>query len=523
MAMTTTTTSTTTIVPAWCALESEQWADALFAQVWQAYCACRIRKRRTSATQRFELQLFERLVSIVEALQARKWQPSRSVAFVVSQPKHREIHAAPFADRVVHHLLVPPLEACFEPVFIHDSYANRRGKGTHAAVERLQSWLRRGQGPLCYLQLDIANFFNSIVHPLLLAQLEQRLRKCVQRKMLGHSQANFLLWLCEQVVYGTRAQSAQLIGRREDFMRVPVHKRLAHAAPERGLPIGNLTSQFFGNVYLNALDQFVKHRLKAQYYLRYVDDFVLLHRDARQLRVWRGEIERFLQESLQLRLRDEGALKPVSSGIDFLGYVIRTDYRLVRRRVVHQLKQKLRQSQRSLVRRTETGTQLMLQPRERDRLMAYLNSYMGHFSHAQSSRLKQSLWRDSPWLSDLCGLSATGTLENRWKIEPRGLAAQQRWLCEQYPGVWPLLRVGRSWMLGEDQAVQAAAWLNSPLSRPPRSGFTAVLELPAKRKAVLTAELQRRRIPHLWTAEEGRYRDGRRRRVVAGIWRPHQR
>jgi len=162
----------------------------LFA-LWRAYRACRKGKRNTRDTQRYEAGLPDQLVSARNRLASSTWQPSRTLAFVVSSPKLREIHAAPFADRVVHHLLADRLARIYEPVFIHDSYANRLGKGTHAAVERLQGFMRAAGGqalsnkqrfPEVYaLQLDIANFFNCIHRPSLFRLIQARLLRAVRR------------------------------------------------------------------------------------------------------------------------------------------------------------------------------------------------------------------------------------------------------------------------------------------------------------------------------------------------------
>jgi hypothetical protein len=131
----------------------------------------------------------------------------------------------------------------------------------------------------------------------------------------------------------------------------PPHKTLFGTENRRGLPIGNLTSQFFSNVYLNELDQFVKHRLRARHYLRYSDDFVLVHEDPAQLLAWRGQIQTFLAERLRLTLTDALASpQPISNGVNFLGYIVRPDYLLVRRRVVSRLKRRLRDAEQQLVR-----------------------------------------------------------------------------------------------------------------------------------------------------------------------------
>src|SRR5690606_1428471 len=184
-----------------------------------------------------------------------------------------------------------------------------------------------GQGGGWYLQLDIHNFFNSIHRPTLWTILKPKLeRQGVSEQVLRATHALLRRGpLHAGVVYhGTAAERAM----------VPAHKRLENAAASCGLPIGNLSSQFFANVYLDRLDQFVKHTLKAKRYLRYVDDFVLVHEDRQQLEQWQSEIEQFLARSLRLKLKDDIRLRPLTDGIDFLGYIVRPTHTLVRRRVV---------------------------------------------------------------------------------------------------------------------------------------------------------------------------------------------
>ena len=272
MATTTPTTRATTTPCGWCAAESDNAGVFSFRSLYQAYRACRRGKRGARATQRHELWLLDHLIETREALQARRWTPARSVSFVTLRPKAREIHAAPFADRVVHHWLVSRLEPLYEPRFIHDSYANRRGKGTHAAVDRLQTFQRQvtrnGQRRAWFLQLDIRNFFYSIDRARLLALLRRRLDQARGRGERTTAETAALDWLCTVILETDPAAGSQRAGPAARFQRVPAHKRLDRAPPGRGLPIGNLTSQFFGNVYLNELDQFVKHTLRCRHYLR---------------------------------------------------------------------------------------------------------------------------------------------------------------------------------------------------------------------------------------------------------------
>ena len=241
------------------AVRAGEGQSVSFTDLRSAWREARRGKKPSADQASFELRWIDHLFALEERLNAGTWHPSAPTCFIAQSPKAREIHAPAFADRVVHHYVVPRLEAIYEPAFIHDSFSNRRGKGTHAAVDRLQGFVRQvhsGQGGGWYLQLDVRNFFNSIHRPTLYAMLKVKMERegiaePVRRAV--HALLNFpisrtgVVWAC------TPAERAA----------VPEHKRLENAAPGCGLAIGNLSSQFFANVYLDRLDQFVKHELRA--------------------------------------------------------------------------------------------------------------------------------------------------------------------------------------------------------------------------------------------------------------------
>ena len=305
-------------------------------------------------------------------LKTKTYRPSRSILFAARKPKLREIFAADFRDRVVHHVLVDYLERIYEPIFIHDSYACRKDKGTHAAVMRLQSFLRKasknGKTRAYYLQLDIKDFFTSIDKNILFSLLKNK------------TSNRDILWLTRQVLFHDPTKFFILRDDENIVNKVPSNKSLFGKHNLMGLPIGNLTSQFFANVYMNELDQFVKHSLKVHFYIRYVDDFVLLSDNLETLIKWRQDIERFLSEKLLLRLHPKRRkLQPISNGIDFLGYIIRSDYILVRRRVINNLNSRLRHFER-------------LNPTSSiNALQACVQSYLGHFKWADTYRLMKGL------------------------------------------------------------------------------------------------------------------------------------
>lgn len=220
-----------------------------FQDLYQAYRVCRRRKRKTANTQRYEMQLLDNLFDTLAELQGRSYQPQRSLCFVAKQPKAREIHAADFSDRVIHHWLVPRLEAIYEPVFIHDVYSNRQGKGTHKAVQRLQSFMRSTHSGHYFLQLDIANFFNTIDRSVLFNLIQQRLQKAVAKAKVFREEAVVMRWLVYVILKHDVTDACFYRGRASDFALIPPHKRLSEAGDSKGLPIGNLTSQCFSGYH----------------------------------------------------------------------------------------------------------------------------------------------------------------------------------------------------------------------------------------------------------------------------------
>jgi len=330
----------------------------------------RARAKKVPSTNQlaFEANWIDNLLNLQEQINAGAWAPRPTTCFIAQRPKARQIHAPDFSDRVVHHWLVPKLEAMFESGFIHDSYANRIAKGTHAAVDRLRDFVRQvdsGQGGGWYLQLDVRNFFNTIHRPTLYAMLKRRMEREHASEIVRRATHALLRASVQSqgVVHCSSAASRAL---------VPEYKRLENAANGCGLPIGNLSSQFFANVYLDRLDQFVKHKLKAPRYLRYVDDFVLVHSSRAELELWQRAIEEFLRDELRLELKPDIRLRPLSAGIDFLGYVVFPTHTRVRRRVV----------------RHAFAAVKSANPEQRPAVLA---SYLGHFSHADAFRLSATL------------------------------------------------------------------------------------------------------------------------------------
>lgn len=243
-------------------------------------------KRKKTDVREFEMRLEDRVFDLHYALKNGSYQHSGYKSFYVNDPKRRHIHKASVKDRLVHHAVVRVLTPLFERKFIFDSWSCRKGKGTHRAVRRFQdmAWRlsRNNTRTVWVLKLDIRKCFASVSHEILL--------KILTRTIRGQK----ALDLCEEII--------------KSF--------------SNGLPLGNLTSQLFVNIYLNELDQFVKHELKARAYLRYSDDFALLDLDRNILSRRLEAIRNFLENELQFRLHtDKIILEPYYRGIDFLGFI----------------------------------------------------------------------------------------------------------------------------------------------------------------------------------------------------------
>jgi hypothetical protein len=390
-----------------------------FENLHRQYLNCRRNKRNTQNALRFEVEQEKNLFDLQAALRDRTYRPARSVCFFVQKPKLREIFAADFADRVVHHVLIDYLEKIWEPIFIHDSYACRKGKGVHAGVDRLARGIRQitanGHRPAWYLQLDIHNYFMSIDKTILMELLAPK---------ISDPDA---LWLTQVLVFHDCTERYVIKGDPGLLARMPPHKTLFHAPKDKGLPIGNLNSQFFANVYLNVLDQFVKHELKCRHYLRYCDDFVLLSEDPGQLRDWRDRIGCVLGERLALELNPQRErLRPVADGVDWLGYIVRGDYRLVRRRVVGALKDKLHAARAALVHPGRGHDRYRFTREIIDTLHGSLASYLGHSQRAHARTLWQSLWRDHAWLAEYFVLDWVRLRLERRYLPPDGATSVAR-------------------------------------------------------------------------------------------------
>lgn len=342
-------------------------------ELFQAYYDCRTRKRNTHNALAFERRLERNLLDLYHELHAGAYAPGRSLCFVVTHPKPREIWAADFRDRIVHHLLYNRIAPDFYRAFSVESAACIPGRGTLYAVERLTRHLRSATQdwtvPRSVLQMDLANFFVSIDKAVLDGLLARRIHD------------TYTLHLARLLLHHDPTTNVHVRSSAALMRTIPPHKSLFTAQGRgRGLPIGNLTSQFFANVYLNPLDQFIKRELRQRYYIRYVDDLVIVSQDgqtASDLHTLSRRIATFASDTLHAEFHPRKThLQPAEQGINFVGYVVRPHARYLRRRTLATAHYRLRHL-----------------PADPAAARQSLNSYLGLLRHTDGWRQRQALAR----------------------------------------------------------------------------------------------------------------------------------
>lgn len=308
----------------------------------------------------FNYNLETELARIKTQLETRTYHPGAYKTFEIVEPKRRMISAAPYRDRVVHHALCNIIVPIFERTFIADSYANRVGFGTHKALRRFTKFARSSR---YILQCDIRKYFPSIDHEILKALLRRKL-KCPDT-----------LWLVETIIDGSNPQETVIDYFPGDDLLTPFQKR-------RGLPIGNLTSQFFANVYLNGFDHFVKEKIQAEKYIRYVDDFALFSDNPEFLKAARIAIEDYLA-SLRLKIHPvKSQLFETQQGANFLGFRILPDCIRVRTENLRRARRRLRRMQRDFAQGKI----------EESEINQSIQSWVAHLKHGDTWQLRQKLF-----------------------------------------------------------------------------------------------------------------------------------
>lgn len=324
--------------------------------LWQELCSYsniqlafkRARKHKTLKPYvlEFEADVESNLTLLRTELLFHSYQPKPLETFILRDPKTRKISKSHFRDRVIHHALCNVIEPLFEKTFIYDSYANRIGKGALKALERFEFFARKTSHnhskTTFVFKADIRHYFETVDHTILLTILKKKIKD--QR----------IIWLIKKILH--------------------------NYSSKKGMPLGNLTSQFFANVYLNELDQFIKHQIKAKYYIRYVDDFVIIDRSKERLEEYEKKINHFVQHYLSLDLHpDKSKIILLQRGVEFLGFKIFPHHRLLKKRNQRKCKRKIKDIY-SLFEKQEINF---------DSVYNFMEGWCAYAKHANTYNLRQ--------------------------------------------------------------------------------------------------------------------------------------
>lgn len=352
----------------------------LLFDLYYAFQCAKKHKSNKEYVKVFERNLHNNLVELRNELYERRYKPQPSACFIITDPKKREIFAANFRDRIVHHLYYNYTYELFDRTFIEDSYSCRKGKGTHYGIHRLEKHIRQESEnytkPTYVLKMDIKGYFIHINRPLLLKFTINTLDK-MYYKYGNVIDYGLIKYLSEVIILLNPVENCVVKSNRKEWITLDKSKSLFFSNEDCGLPIGNLTSQLFSNVYLNILDQFIKRTLHCKHYGRYVDDFYIVSSDKKLLKSIITEIERFMIDSLHLEIQNKKThIIDVKYGVEFLGAYVKP-YRLyVSNKTIKRINRKLYRFQNYDVVVNVSNM---------------VNSYLGIFSHYKSNLLKKNV------------------------------------------------------------------------------------------------------------------------------------
>jgi RNA-directed DNA polymerase len=327
-----------------------------------AYKKARKGKTKKDYVIKFEEHLNKNLKNLQFELMSLTYKPPSLKKFILRDPKTRTISRSDFRDRVVHHAICNIIEPLFNKSFIYGSCANQKGKGNLFAIKRFNIFKRKiskNNTKNCYiLKADIKHYFREVNHNILINLIT---RKISDKKVL--------------ILIRKILDNNQNSRERERETR--------QSDSNKGMPLGNLTSQLFANIYLNELDYFVKHNLKLKYYLRYVDDFVILHKDEKQLIIWKNKIKRFLKQELKIELHpDKTRIISLKKGIDFVGFRNFYYFRLLRKRNIKKMKWKKSMFNQGLI--------------KKEKFLESLQGWNAYAKWADTYKLRKNLFNDKP-------------------------------------------------------------------------------------------------------------------------------
>ena len=336
----------------------------------------------------FEPEYEKKLLELHKEIINGTYSLRPSICFISFHPITREVFAADFRDRVVHHLVYNYINPYFEKIFIHDCYSCRSGKGTSCGIKRLDHFIRSCSCNYqwdCYiLKLDIIGYFMAINRSILYRKTENTLKRF--REDI-HFDYKLVMRLIRMIIFSDPTENCSVRGSSLDWKSLPKTKSLFFAGENKGLPIGNLTSQLFGNVYLNDFDHFVKCKLGCKYYGRYVDDFVIVHRDKKFLKSIIPIIKNYLQTELSLELHpDKIYLQHYTKGVRFLGTVIKPHRIYIHKRTKGSFYNAIIRWNNIFA---NNGNKFS--PKEKAQFTACMNSYLGIMSHYKTYKQRRKM------------------------------------------------------------------------------------------------------------------------------------
>jgi len=308
---------------------------SLIEDIFQAYYDARQNKRNSSTSLLFELEYEKNLVKLFWEISERRYNTSPHSAFIIEKPVKREVFASEFRDRIIHHLIFNYINPIFDPLFINDSYSCRINKGTSYGIKRADYFIKacsqNYKKDAYIMKLDIEGYFMSIDRTLLFEIIKKQV---IKRQDKLTCELDLILFLLEKIIFCDPTKNCIVKSDREAWQGLPKSKSLFFSKPGKGLPIGNLTSQLFANIYLNEIDQFIKRNLKFKYYGRYVDDMIFVDNDKERLLLAIADIKEYLADNLSLKLHPKKIyLQHFSKGVNFLGVFIKPHRVLAGKRV----------------------------------------------------------------------------------------------------------------------------------------------------------------------------------------------
>ena len=343
----------------------EQVVD--YDNLYRAYLNARLCKRYRYEVLNFSAHLEDNLVKLQKELIDRTYTLGKYREFYIYEPKKRLVMAQPFKDRVVQWAIYRVLNPVFAQGYITDSYACIKERGTHKAVKRLHYWLRQvGKKPEKYyfLKLDISKYFYRIDHDVLMGILKRKIHD------------DDMIFLLDKIVNSSETNFGLPPG------KSPGEVKRSDRVSEKGMPVGNLSSQMFANLYLNELDQYCKRTLGIHFYVRYMDDVIILHQDKDQLHEWKRIIDTFLKEKLQLDLNEKTCIRPITLGVEFCGYKIWNTHIKLRKSTALKMKRNLKKLQKEYA----AGEVTVEEAKQT------ISSYLGILKHCDSYSLKRTIF-----------------------------------------------------------------------------------------------------------------------------------